>query len=576
MRRCLAACAVVLLALISIIGVTGHSLISVPAANVPGSYLTTISNLQAPVANATFDVAIVPYGNATTLIEGKPVLNATGSTTGTGIRYNWIFNDTTEHNLTGLVITTFKWMHVGTWIVTLNVSDRLGEWATDTVVVRVVPKADAGTNRVIWENDYENLTVMLNASRSDSDLGIVDYVWTFNYSGEPYTLTGLTANFTFSKPGRYTVLVKVTDGAGNVGFDNVTIHIKRLPTFYEKHWIFTFIELPILLIVAYSMIAKVRRDRALLTKTDIDKMKLQMKNLRKTWRIFRANRIGMLGFCVLMALLVIALFAPLLSTVPGKPTDLDYLEPAYPLQNWTNPMPPKWSPSPYTGWRHPLGTDDLGQDVWSMTMYGTRASFEVGLVATLISVLLGAAVGLTAGYFGKVADEVLMRTTDFFLVLPWFPLMIVMMAILGNEFIWVIVVIGITSWPSTARIVRSQVLTIKERQFIERARAVGAGDRHIIATHIMPNVMPLIFANTVLLIALAIFSEAFLDFFGLGDPTVISWGTMLERAYEKGAFSAGWWWWISAPGVAIVVMVLMFSLVGYALDDVLNPRLRRR
>jgi peptide/nickel transport system permease protein len=211
-----------------------------------------------------------------------------------------------------------------------------------------------------------------------------------------------------------------------------------------------------------------------------------------------------------------------------------------------------------------------------MTMYGARASLIVGIVATAISVLLGTAIGLAAGYFGRVTDEALMRVTDFFLVLPWFPLMIVMMAILGQKFIWVVVVIGITSWPSTARVVRSQVLTVKERQFIVRAKCVGATDGHIIKTHILPNVLPLIFANTVLLIAIAIFSEAFLDFFGLGDPTVISWGAMLEAAYDFDAFLKGAWWWIAAPGAAIVLMVLSFSLVGYAIDDVLNPKLRRR
>jgi peptide/nickel transport system permease protein len=274
---------------------------------------------------------------------------------------------------------------------------------------------------------------------------------------------------------------------------------------------------------------------------------------------------------------VMAIFAPLLATVP-QPTMLDNREPNHlkdspPLQN---PLPPSFKPSSYTGLTHPFGTDHIGQDVYSLTLYGSRASLEVGLIATFISVVLGATIGLMAGYFGRITDEVLMRTTDFFLVLPWFPLMIVMMAILGQKFVWVVIVIGLTSWPSTARIVRSQVLTIKERQFIVRAKCVGASDVHIIQKHIMPNVLPLIFANTVLLIAIAIFSEAFLDFFGLGDTTVISWGAMLEAAYNSGAFSHGAWWWIGAPGVAIVVMVLSFSLVGYAIDDVLNPKLRKR
>jgi len=171
---------------------------------------------------------------------------------------------------------------------------------------------------------------------------------------------------------------------------------------------------------------------------------------------------------------------------------------------------------------------------------------------------------------------VLMRFTDYFLVLPWFPLMVVLMTVLGAEFVYVIIVIGVTSWPSTARIVRSQVLTVKERSFIERARAIGAGDMYIMRKHVFPNVLPLVFANTVLLISLAIFSEAFLDFFGLGDPDVISWGTMLEAAYNYGAFDSGAWWWVLPPSLSIILCVLAFSLVGYALDDIFNPRLRKR
>lgn len=306
-----------------------------------------------------------------------------------------------------------------------------------------------------------------------------------------------------------------------------------------------------------------------------EKYRLMVKNAKKTWKVFKANRLGFSGFIILVAFAVMAVFAPWLSTVP-QPNDLNSMEDNRLDEGWINPLPPSLSPSPYTDLVHPLGTDHIGRDVYSMTLYGTRASLEVGLIATLISVALGASIGLGAGYFGRVTDEVLMRVTDFFLVLPWFPLMIVMMSILGKEFLWVIVVIGITGWPSTARIVRSQVLTLKERQFIERARAVGAGDAHIIRRHILPNVMPLMFANTVLLISLAIFSEAFLDFFGLGDPKVISWGSMLEAAYANGAFDNNAWWWIAAPGMAIVLMVLSFSLVGYALDDVLNPKLRRR
>jgi peptide/nickel transport system permease protein len=329
------------------------------------------------------------------------------------------------------------------------------------------------------------------------------------------------------------------------------------------------------LVVIYTLVRKRMREGTFITVTDRQTMASWWKSSKKTFGLMRQNRLGFGGLIVLVAFVVMALLAPLISTVPDPDVYTNW-EPSYYDIGYVNPLPPSFTPSEYTGFIHLLGTDYKGQDVYSLTVYGTQASLMVGLFATVISVVMGTLIGLGAGYFGKITDEVLMRITDFFLVLPWFPLMIVLMTVLGQEFIWVIVVIGITSWPSTARIVRAQVLTLKERQFIERARAIGAGDGYIIKKHILPNTMPLIFANTVLLISIAIFSESFLDFFGLGDPSVISWGTMLESAYTHTAIESGAWWWIMTPGIAIVVMVLAFSLVGYALDDVLNPKLRRR
>jgi peptide/nickel transport system permease protein len=367
----------------------------------------------------------------------------------------------------------------------------------------------------------------------------------------------------------------VTDSSGLTNDTIVSVRVSKIPTWLDKNWLNLLIVVGIVGFAIYSVMSKFRRDKMLITDSDREKLHLRITEAKKTWKIFRSNKIGFTGLIVLVTFVIIAVFAPLMATVQD-PLAYDNHEDNVLADNWRNPLPPSMTPSPYTDMVHPLGTDHIGQDVYSMMLYGARASLIVGLIASAISVVLGAAIGLAAGYFGKAADEILMRTTDFFLVLPWFPLMIVMMAILGREFIWIIVVIGITSWPSTARIVRAQVLTVKERQFIERARAIGAGDRHIISRHIMPNVMPLIFANTVLLISLAIFSESFLDFFGLGDPSVISWGTMLEGAYNFGAFYKGAWWTIVPPGLAILAMVLSFSLVGYALDDVLNPKLRRR
>jgi peptide/nickel transport system permease protein len=171
---------------------------------------------------------------------------------------------------------------------------------------------------------------------------------------------------------------------------------------------------------------------------------------------------------------------------------------------------------------------------------------------------------------------VLMRITDFFLVLPALPLVIALAAIFGQSLAVIILVIGLTSWASTARIVRSQALSLRERVFIERIRALGAGDLRVIGVHILPGVLPLIIANTVLVIAGAILAEATLAFLGLGDPVHISWGTMLHFAFESGAASAGAWWYLIAPGLGIVVVVLGFTLVGHALDRILNPKLRGR
>jgi peptide/nickel transport system permease protein len=290
-------------------------------------------------------------------------------------------------------------------------------------------------------------------------------------------------------------------------------------------------------------------------------LKVKLRDYRKYWKQYKTNRGGMIGLVLMTIFLAMAIFAPILAT-HSDPASL----------RWAD-INEKYAPPSFD---FPFGTDDMGRDVYSLTLYGSRASLIVGILASLISIVIGAAIGISAGYFGRFSDEILMRVTDFFLVIPWFPLMIVVASLMGRSFENVILVIGITSWPSTARIVRAQVLSVKEMGFVERARAIGASDGHIIVKHITPNVFPLIFANTVLLVANSIFSEAFLDFFGLGDPTVISWGTMLEEVYKAGAFTSFAWWTIMAPGACIVLLIMSFYLIGDALDEILNPRLRRR
>ena len=223
---------------------------------------------------------------------------------------------------------------------------------------------------------------------------------------------------------------------------------------------------------------------------------------------------------------------------------------------------------------HLLGTTENGSDVLSQVLVGARVSIVVGFAAAAISAVLGSAVGLVGGYFGGWTDRSLDALENWFLVIPTLPLMIVLARLLNPSLTVLIVVIGLTSWAGTGRIVRAQVLTLRERAFVERARALGAGDAYIIRKHILPNTLPLIFANTVLIVAVAILSEAALSFLGLGDPTRISWGTMLENAFESGAPSAEAWWYVIPPGLCITVLVLAVSMLGYLFEEHVNPRLR--
>ncbi|MGZ8600277.1 MAG: ABC transporter permease, partial [Actinomycetota bacterium] len=231
--------------------------------------------------------------------------------------------------------------------------------------------------------------------------------------------------------------------------------------------------------------------------------------------------------------------------------------------------------SPPSG-EFPFGTDNFGRSVLALTVWGSRISLTVGLLATAISMVIGSLVGIVAGYFGRWPETLLMRLTDWFLVIPFLPLAIVLASILGQSMFVIILVIGLTSWPSTARIVRAQVLSVKTRPYVERGQALGAGSWHLVTRHILPNVGPLILANTILTIAIAILSETTLAFLGLGDPLSISWGRILEFAFGAGAAGGGQWWWLLPPGLAIVFVVLAFTMVGFALDEIVNPKLRER
>ncbi|UCE91537.1 MAG: ABC transporter permease subunit, partial [Methanobacteriota archaeon] len=445
--------------------------------------------------------------------------------------------------------------------VSLNVTDDDGHWDTDVVSVAVVPDTEPPVARGGNRTAPVGILVTLNATLSTDNARIVNYTWEFEYDDQDYALYGEVVQFWFNRSGTYEILLTVTDASGLTNSTTVMVQVVEEPTWLSQNWLKLMIAALLLAGPSWLILAKYRKDRALITKSDIEKLHLQLKNLRKLWKQFRTRLGAMFGLYLLLFFIIAALFAPWLGT-EENPNDIGW---ARVREQY---LPPSLD--------NLFGTDFYGRDVYSLTIYGARASLIVGILASLISIILGTVVGVAAGYFGKVSDEILMRVTDFFLVLPWFPLMIVIASLLGRSFTNVIIVIGITSWPSTARIVRAQVMSVKEMGFIERARSIGCRDGHIIQKHVLPNVFPLIFANTILLIANSIFSEAFLDFFGLGDPNVISWGVMLEEAYQYGAFTSFAWWWILAPGSCIVLLIMSFYLIGDALDEIFNPRLRKR
>ena len=288
-------------------------------------------------------------------------------------------------------------------------------------------------------------------------------------------------------------------------------------------------------------------------------------NLALFWKAFRHNRMGMAGAFLVLTALAIAILAPMLS--PYSPSEVIRDEEGRGMTFASPTIHP------------PLGTDDAGRDVATQLVYGARISMTVGFTAGLIAMFVGSLFGISAGYFGGRIDNLLMRTTDVLLVIPDLPLMIILVATLRNlelhisPLVVLILVIGLLYWTSTARLIRSQVLTIKERQFVARARAIGAGHFHIIRKHILPQIMPLIVANTVLILSTAILVESGLAFLGLGDPTQPSWGTMLNFAFNRNAISNGAWWFYLPPGLAIVWVTLGCVLLGNVLEEMLNPRL---
>jgi peptide/nickel transport system permease protein len=262
------------------------------------------------------------------------------------------------------------------------------------------------------------------------------------------------------------------------------------------------------------------------------------------------------GVAILAVFVGMAVFAPFLT--PYKPHQV---------------VGPPYGPPSAKDW---LGTDELGADVMSQMIYGSRVSLTVGFAVAAVATLLGSAVGLVSGFYRGAADEGLMRITDVFLILPSLPLAIILAAYLGPSETTIIEVLAVTAWPLVARVVRSQTLSLRERPFTDAARVIGAGNGRIMFRVIIPNLLTLIAANAVLTVTAAVVGEAGLDFIGLGNPSVVSWGTMLYWAQNTAALLNGAWWWVLAPGLCISLVGLGAVLISVSLEDLFNPRLRSR
>ncbi|MDX6560436.1 MAG: peptide/nickel transport system permease protein [Gaiellales bacterium] len=291
---------------------------------------------------------------------------------------------------------------------------------------------------------------------------------------------------------------------------------------------------------------------------------------RSVWATSRMLRaigrrpIGAFGLVTIAIVVLMAVLGPLMA--PQEPLSSGSFDFAHRMQG---PSGSHW-----------LGTDESGRDLLSQFLIGARVSLVVGVVAGIASAVFGAIVGIFAGYFGGWVDRVLTFLDDWFLVIPFVPFAVLMAALLqddarqfpGGKTGIIVLVLAITGWAGTTRIVRAQVISLRERQFVERARSQGASHLWIMRRHILPNVMPIVWANSVLIIALSVLGEAGLSYFGLGNPDSFSWGTVLYNGFQAGAINQGAWWYVVPPGAAITLFVLAFFAVGQGIEDAVDPR----
>jgi len=419
------------------------------------------------------------------------------------------------------------------------------------------PVADAGQDQTVYERTY----VTLDASASLDDVGITNYTWVFFYGGINRTLYGMVNDsFRFMNPGVYNVTLTVTDVEGGNATDTVMITVlEKKVSVFVAYWL-AFLTAGVLVFLVVFMYLLVTGRFRFVSEPTREKASLMVKRLWDLTKQLVHHRMGIIGIVILVFFFGMAAFGPMLAPYPVD------MEEKGPFVHLLQESKDHW-----------MGTDDLGFDIFSQLLYGARTSIIVGIFAAIIASVLGAAVGLYSGFVGGWKDEAIMRLNDVILSIPWLVLMILFAAMLGEiSLMSIIVIIGVTGWSGTARLVRAQVMSLRERQYIERARCIGSGNAHIINKHILPNAFPLVFANTILTVAVSILSEATLSFLKMRPEGTVTWGTMLSYAEESSAIQHDLIWWIVAPGLCIVFLVLGFTLLGHALDEITNPRLRRR
>ena len=272
------------------------------------------------------------------------------------------------------------------------------------------------------------------------------------------------------------------------------------------------------------------------------------------WSVVRSEPAASVGAVVLGLFVLVAVITPLIAPYGEREKVGDAFA----------------SPS----WAHPFGLDDGGVDMLTLVLWGARVSLIVGFAAALVAMVIGGAVGLLGGYFGGKVDTLLNGLTNYVYAIPDIPLILVIAAIWGRSLRNIILIIGVIYWASAARLVRAEVKSLRERVYVKRARALGSGHARIVLRHILPQVGALLVALTVLQMAYAIFLETSIAFLGLGDPSLTSWGKLIENGFEANAITAGAWWALVPPGVAVIIVVLACAMFGRALEDALNPRLR--